>query len=89
VDELGNLDDAIVAAADMAGLEDYGIRKYPKYKSGFDQFMEDLGGVKAKIGESIIKEEIGKEAYDILKEFKQFSKQEGVQAKMPFSLKIK
>jgi len=89
VDELGNLDDAIVAAADMAGLEDYGIRKYPKYKSGFDQFMEDLGGVKAKIGETIIKEEIGTEAYDILKEFKQFTKQEGVQAKMPFSLKIK
>jgi len=89
VDELGNLDDAIVAAANMAGLEDYGIRKYPKYKSGFDQFMEDLGGVKAKIGESIIKEEIGTEAYDFLKEFKQFTKQEGVQAKMPFSLKIK
>ena len=46
-------------------------------------------GVKAKIGESIIEEEIGTEAFTLLKEFKQFTKQEGVQAKMPFSLKIK
>lgn len=89
VDELGNLDDAIAAAAEMAGLDDYGIRKYPRYKSDFERFMEDLGGMKAKIGESIIKEEIGTEAYEVLKEFKQLGKQEGVQAKMPFSLNIK
>lgn len=89
VDELGNLDDAITAAAEMAGLDDYGIRKYPRYKSDFERFMEDLGGMKAKIGESIIKEEIGTEAYEVLKEFKQLGKQEGVQAKMPFSLNIK
>ena len=89
VDELGTLDDAIAAAADMAGLEDFGIRKYPKYKSGFDRLMEDFGSVKVDIGESIIQEEIGSEAYEILKELKQFTKQEGIQAKMPFSLKIK
>ena len=89
VDELGTLDDAIAAAADMAELEDYGIRKYPKYKSGFERLMEDFGSVKVDIGESIIQEEIGLEAYEILKEFKQFTKQEGVQAKMPFSLNIK
>jgi len=89
VDELGNLEDAIIAAADMAGLEEYGVKKYPRYKSGFEQFMEDYGSVKTKIGESIIQEEIGTEAYKILKEFKQFTKQEGVQAKMPFSLNIK
>jgi len=89
VDELGTLDDAITAAAEMAGLKDYGIRKYPKYKSGFERFMEDFGSVKTKIGESIIQEEIGSEAYEILKEFKQFTKQEGIQAKMPFSLNVK
>ncbi len=89
VDELGTLDDAIAAAAEMAGLESYGVRKYPKYKSDFERFMEDFGSVKTKLGESIIQEEIGAEAYEILKEFKQFTKQEGIQAKMPFSLKIK
>ncbi|MDF0707972.1 signal peptide peptidase SppA [Flagellimonas okinawensis] len=89
VDELGNLEDAIAAAAEMAGTEDYGVRKYPKYKSDFERFMEDFGSVKSKIGESIIQEEIGSETYEILKEFKQFTKQEGIQAKMPFSLNIK
>ncbi|WP_108424376.1 signal peptide peptidase SppA [Flagellimonas amoyensis] len=89
VDELGNLDDAIAAAAEMAGLDSYGIRKYPKYKSGFEQFMENMGGVKTKIGESIIQEEIGTEAYQLLKEFKELGKQEGIQAKMPFRLNIK
>ncbi len=51
--------------------------------------MEDLGGVKSKIGEEAIKEQIGAEAYQLLSEFKQFSKQKGIQAKMPFSLNIK
>jgi signal peptide peptidase SppA, 67K type len=89
VDELGNLDDAIAAAAEMAGLESYGIRQYPKYKTDFERFMEDLGGMKAKIGQELIQEEIGTEAYKMLKEFKDLSKQEGIQAKMPFSLNIK
>ena len=44
VDELGTLEDALVAAADMAELDTYSIRKYPKYKSGFERFMEDLEG---------------------------------------------
>ncbi|RIV42944.1 signal peptide peptidase SppA [Flagellimonas pelagia] len=89
VDELGNLDDAIAAAAEMAGLESYSIRQYPKYKTDFERFMENLGGVKAKIGQELIQEEIGTEAYKMLKEFKDLSKQEGIQAKMPFSLNIK
>lgn len=89
VDELGNLDDAIAAAADMAGLGAYGIRKYPKYKSDFERFMDDFGGMESKIKASLIKEEIGNEAYQILKEFKQASEQKGIQARMPFSLNIK
>ncbi|MCB0372374.1 MAG: signal peptide peptidase SppA [Muricauda sp.] len=89
VDELGDLDDAIAAAAEMAGLGEYGIRKYPQYKSGFDRFMEEMSGVKSKIGVSIIEEEIGSEAYKMLKEFNKLNNQEGIQAKMPFSLNIK
>ncbi|GMN10729.1 signal peptide peptidase SppA [Croceitalea sp. MTPC9] len=88
VDEIGNLDDAIAAAAEMVNLESYGIRKYPKYKSDFERLMEDLGGAKAKFGESIIKEELGNEAFQILKEVKQLSSQKGIQARMLFTLKI-
>ena len=89
IDELGNLEDAIAAAAELAELDTYGIRKYPKYKSDFEIFMENFGGAKTKLGEALIQEEIGNEAYQILKEFKQLTKQKGIQAKMPFSLNIK
>ncbi|MCK5442653.1 MAG: signal peptide peptidase SppA [Maribacter sp.] len=89
VDELGNLDDAIAAAADLAGTENYSIIKFPKYKTGLEKFMEDLGGVKSKIGQGFIKEEIGEETYDILKQVKSAMKQKGIQARMPFVLDIK
>ncbi|RDY58787.1 signal peptide peptidase SppA [Flagellimonas nanhaiensis] len=89
IDELGSLDDAIDAAAEMANLEVYGIRKYPKYKSDFEQFMENMSGAQAKIGEKLIQEEIGNEAFQLLKELKQLTEQKGIQAKMPFKLNIK
>ncbi|SNR29117.1 protease-4 [Maribacter sedimenticola] len=89
VDELGNLDDAIKAAAEIAGLETYGIRKFPKYKSGFERFMEDLEGASVQFKETLIKKEIGDEAFMILKELQSFKERKGIQARMPFALDIK
>ena len=89
VDELGNLDDAINAAAEMASLESYGVKKFPKYKSGFERFMEDLEGASLQIKDNLLKNEIGDEAYLILKELKSFKEQKGIQARMPFALDIK
>ncbi|GMN05950.1 signal peptide peptidase SppA [Croceitalea sp. MTPC5] len=89
VDELGNLNDAIAAAAELAEMDDYGIRKYPKYKSDFEQLMDDLGGAKAKIGASLIKEELGEEVYNTFKEVKQLTKKKGIQTRMPYTLNIK
>ena len=89
VDELGNLDDAISAAAEMAEIDTYGVKKFPKYKSGFERFMEDLEGASVKIKENLLKDEIGEEAYQVLKELQSFKKQSGVQARMPFALDIK
>ena len=88
VDELGTLGDAIAAAAETAGLESYGIRKYPKFKSDFERLMEDLSAAKLKIGESVIKEEIGEEAFQTLKQLKRMTEQKGIQARMPFNLNI-
>jgi protease-4 len=89
VDELGTLEDAIEAAANMVELSSYGIKKFPKYKSGFERFMEDLGGASAKTKEGMIREEIGEEFYTILKNVKSITEQKGVQARMPFTLNIK
>ncbi|PIB28262.1 signal peptide peptidase SppA [Maribacter sp. 4G9] len=89
VDELGTLEDAIDEAAKMAQIESFGIRKYPKYKSGFERFMEDISGAGAKAKENMIREEIGEEAYQVLKDIKSYRDQKGIQARMPFTLKIK
>ena len=89
VDELGNLNDAIEAAAKMVELEDYGIKKFPRYKTGFERFMEDMGGVSTRAKKSLIEEEIGVEAYRILKQVKATMQQKGIQARMPFVLNIK
>ena len=89
VDELGNLEDAIEEAAKMADLKTYGIKKFPKYKSGFERLMEDLGGIGAKTKQRLIEDEIGVEAYDVLKQVKSAMEQKGIQARMPFILNIK
>lgn len=88
VDELGNLEDAVKAAAELADLEEFNVRKYPKYKTGFEKFMEDMGGVKSAIGQDFIKEEIGEEAYKLLKQMQSTMEDKGIQAKMPFQLDI-
>lgn len=88
IDELGSLEDAIAAAAEMADMEAYGIRKYPKYKSDFERLMEDFGGVKAKLGEAVVKDQIGEQAFRILTEVKHLNKQSGIQARMPYTINI-
>jgi len=89
VDELGNLNDAITEAAKMAEIEEYGIKKFPRYKTGLERFMEDFGGASAKAKKRLIEEEIGVEAYSILKQVKSAMEQKGPQARMPFVLNIK
>ncbi|WP_158975610.1 signal peptide peptidase SppA [Cellulophaga sp. L1A9] len=89
VDELGSLDDAIKGAAALAEIGDFGVKIFPKYKSGFERFMEDYGGASTKIKQDFIREEIGLEAYTIFKEVKATMDQEGVQARMPFVLSVK
>ena len=89
VDELGGLDDAISGAAKMANIGQYGVKKYPRYKTGFEKLMEDLGGASTKTKDDLIKDEIGTEFYSLLKQLKSAMQQKGVQARMPFALDIK
>lgn len=89
IDELGNLEDAIAEAAKMVELTEYSIKKFPRYKSGLERFIEDLGGARAKVKQDFIEDEIGAEAYSILKQVKSVMQQQGVQARMPFILDFK
>ncbi|MGI9550448.1 MAG: signal peptide peptidase SppA [Aurantibacter sp.] len=89
IDELGNLNDAVAEAVKMANLDEYGIKKFPKYKTGFERLLEDFGGASAKAKQDLIEAEIGTEAYSILKQAKSALEQKGIQARMPFILDIK
>jgi protease-4 len=48
VDKLGDLDDAIVSAAGLAGLDDYVVRTYPEEKSKQEKILEMVQGNKIK-----------------------------------------
>jgi len=89
VDELGGLDTALDAAATLAELDNYGIRKYPRYKSEFELLMEDLSAVKSKLTASLIKAELGDEAYETLRSLKQMTESKGIQVRLPYDLNIR
>ncbi|MBS9768395.1 MAG: signal peptide peptidase SppA [Flavobacteriaceae bacterium] len=85
VDELGSLEDAIICASELAGIEEYKTRNFPSYKKDFeDYFKSPFASMKTKM----LKEELG-DAYDWYQQFKQLSKKEGVQARLPFVVNIK
>ena len=89
IDDLGGLDAAIDAAADLAKLESFGVKKLPRYKSGFARFLEDFGGASTLDNSNLIRKELGEEAYQIYRRVKSALEQKGIQARMPFTLNIK
>ena len=88
MDELGSLEDAINYAAELAEIANYKIRNYPSYKKDFEDML--TGGFPfLKTKEKILIEELGYDNYKIYESIKLFSKQKGIQARIPFVLEIK
>jgi protease-4 len=87
VDELGSLDDALKAAAQLAELDSYKIRNYPRYKKDFKEIFSKLPF--GKIREDHIIEEIGAENYALYKQLKTWKDMQGIQARLPYQLNIK
>ncbi|HEY9169337.1 MAG TPA: signal peptide peptidase SppA [Lutibacter sp.] len=87
VDELGDLDDAIRYAAELAAIVDYKVRNYPDYKLNLSDRLSGIPFMKTK--EKAMIEALGLENYKIYQAIKQFSEIKGIQARMPFLLEIK
>jgi protease-4 len=87
VDELGGLEDAVKAAADMAGLVDYRTVDLPEQKDLFQQLMEDLNSqARAWVATQWLGEDARLlEQYRSLLEVKRAT---GIQARMPFELVV-
>jgi protease-4 len=88
VDQLGNLEDAVEVAAELAEVSDYRITNYPRYKKDFKDAFKPFAFMKAS-KENLIKEELGSENYTLYKNIKEFSELKGIQARMPYVLEIK
>lgn len=91
VDELGGLNDAIAAAAELADIEEYRIKEYPQTKEPIQQLLDDLMGKDQTQAytQSRIKAELGDEFYQYYQHAKEIKNMKGVQARMPFMIEIK
>jgi protease-4 len=87
VDELGNLDDAVRYAAELAAVVDFKVRNYPDYKLNLGDKLSGIPFMKSK--EKVMMETLGLDNYRIYQIIKQFSEIKGIQARMPFVLEIK
>ena len=88
VDELGGLQDAINAAADLAEVDKYRIKNLPKYKVDFKEAFKisPFGSVSK---EEIIKEALGEENFRLYNQINQVKNLKGIQARLPFMYEIK
>lgn len=85
VDALGNIDDAIAKAAELAKLENYKISYYPKKKDFWTKLMEKSSSDNNV--QAFIKQELGDQYY-IYQGLNQLKRAEGVQAIMPVQISI-
>ncbi|MEX6627154.1 signal peptide peptidase SppA [Tenacibaculum salmonis] len=88
VDKLGNLDDAIAAAAELAEIDNYRVRNYPVYKKDLKEALNfSLFAKASKV--DILKEALGNENYQLYNNINQMKNLKGIQARMPYILQIK
>jgi protease-4 len=89
VDELGGLDDAIAYAAKIAKTETYKTKNFPEYEKSFQDLLSNYTGLAMfKTREQMIKEEIGEANYQVLEQLRRVQSRKGIQAIMPYEIKI-
>ncbi len=88
VDGLGGMPEALDLAAEMAGITEYKLTVLPRYKTGFERLMEDLGGGQMSTDEWI-RSELGPDLGEAINALKHILREEGIQARMPYTLNIK
>jgi protease-4 len=87
VDELGTMHDAINYAAELVALDKYRLTIYPRYKKDIKDAFNTNQFIKSK--EKFLIEELGTENYQLYKSIEHFKNMKGIQARIPYLLKIK
>lgn len=86
LDKIGGLNDAIQEAATLAKIKTYSTQNYPEYEKDINDILARLPFGQSK--ETLIKEELGEENYQLLKQIKKAQSRKGIQALMPFEFSI-
>jgi len=79
IDGIGNLNDAIAKAAELADIDSYRVSNYPASEDPFTKLMKDLG---AQSKQNLVKEELGP-LYKYYKEIKELTAMKGIQMRLP------
>lgn len=88
VDELGGMDAAVKYAAKLGKTKDYRTRNYPQFERDLGDLLGSLGIPFVKSKADLIKEEIGTEQYEMLQKVTKSGKMKGIQARIPFEIKL-
>jgi len=84
VDEIGGIDKAVKAAAQLAKMSDYRIVELPKQENAIMQILKNLGD---EGNEAFVKKNLG-EKYSLYKYIESVSNWKGIQARLPYELII-
>jgi protease-4 len=84
IDEFGGLEDAIIGASELAGVDKYSIKEYPVPEDPYTRIISSLSG---NIRMKILNKELG-ENFSLYKELKEVSEMNGIQARLPYFIDI-
>jgi len=86
VDELGNLNDAVKAAAELAKITDYKRVNYPNFTKDFKDAFKNVPFISLKEN---LKATLGIDKYKLYEQFKNMVQLKGLQARIPFVITVK
>lgn len=87
VDGLGNLNDAIAKAAQLAKISDYGTQEYPASADWMDQLLDRVSGTSGTYLDEQLRLTLG-DLYKPFMTIRNMKEKEPVQATLPFMLNI-
>jgi len=89
VDKIGGLEDAIKHAATLGKTKSYQVENYPEYEQSFEDLLNNLTGISMfQTKDDLLREHLGEESYLLIQQIKKANQLKGVQALMPFELRI-
>lgn len=88
VDEIGGLHRSLEKAAELANIESYKVRKYPRYKSDIERLLGDLPSAMTQRWFAEYTPSWAQRYAEFWKGIKGSDEQFEIQARMPFDLKI-